>query len=222
MFEVFGRILKRDLILALRQPADVINPLLFFLIVITLFPLAVGPEPNLLVRIAPGIIWVAALLSSLLGMDRLFRYDQADGTLEQLLLLPWPLAWLVLAKVVAHWLLTGLPLLLMAPLVSLLLGLSGPVLKALMLSLLLGTPIISLIGAIGAALVVGLRKGGALLSLLVMPLYIPLLIFATSVLDSAGIGLPYQGQLAIIGAMLAAALTLAPLAIAAALKVSME
>lgn len=222
MLNIFVRIVRRDLLQALRQPTDVLNPLLFFILVITLFPLAVGPEPQLLARIAPGIIWVAALLSALLGMDRLFRFDYADGSLEQLMLMPWPLAWLVLAKVTVHWLLTGLPLLLITPLVSLLLGLDSMVFKALLLSLLLGTPILSLVGAIGAALTVGVRKGGALLSLLVLPLYIPLLIFATGLLDAASMSMPYQGQLAIIGAQLMAALTLSPLAIAAALKVNME
>lgn len=218
--KAFMLILKRDLTIAFRHRDDIINPLLFFVIVVTLFPLGIGPEPNTLMKIAPGVIWVAALLSTLLSIERLFKSDYADGSLEQMLLTPCPAFILAMAKVTAHWLLTGLPLILMSPVLGLLLNLHQDAYRALMLTLLLGTPILSLFGAIGAALTVGIKKGGVLLSLLVLPLYIPVLIFATSAIDTAAFGLPYNGQLAIIAAMLAGAITLAPFAISAALKVS--
>jgi heme exporter protein B len=216
----FALIVKRDLMIAFRHRDDIINPLLFFVIVVTLFPLGVGPESTMLSRIAPGIIWVAALLSTLLSLDRLFKSDYADGSLEQMLLSPHPIFILVLAKIVAHWLLTGLPLILIAPLLAVLLHLQESSYGALMLTLLLGTPVLSLLGAIGVALTVGIKKGGVLLSLLVLPLYIPILIFATSAIDTAGMNLPYNGQLAIIAAIFFASLTLAPFAVSAALKVS--
>ncbi|MBA6222931.1 MULTISPECIES: heme exporter protein CcmB [unclassified Colwellia] len=216
----FGLIVKRDLMIAFRHRDDIINPLLFFVIVVTLFPLGVGPESTTLSRIAPGIIWVAALLATLLSLDRLFKSDYADGSLEQMLLSPQPIFILVLAKIVAHWLLTGLPLILIAPLLAVLLHLNEHSYGALMLTLLLGTPVLSLLGAIGVALTVGIKKGGVLLSLLVLPLYIPVLIFATSAIDTAAMNLPYNGQLAIIAAIFFASLTLAPFAVSAALKVS--
>jgi len=216
----FTLILKRDLIIACRHKDDVINPLLFFIIIVTLFPLGIGPESTTLARIAPGIIWVAALLSCLLSLDRLFKTDYQDGSLEQMLLSPYPVFILTLAKITAHWLLTGLPVLLVAPLLAVLLHLPEQSYGALMLTLLLGTPVLSFIGAIGVALTVGLKKGGVLLSLIVLPLYIPVLIFATSAIDTAALSLPYSGQLAIIGALFFGSLTLAPLAVGAALKVS--
>jgi heme exporter protein B len=216
----FGLIVRRDLMIAFRHRDDIINPLLFFVIVVTLFPLGVGPESTTLSRIAPGIIWVAALLATLLSLDRLFKSDYADGSLEQMLLSPQPIFILVLAKIVAHWLLTGLPLILIAPLLAVLLHLNEHSYGALMLTLLMGTPVLSLLGAIGVALTVGIKKGGVLLSLLVLPLYIPVLIFATSAIDTAAMNLPYNGQLAIIAAIFFASLTLAPLAVSAALKVS--
>lgn len=216
----FMLILKRDLTIAFRHRDDIINPLLFFIIVVTLFPLGIGPESATLSRIAPGIIWVAALLSTLLSLDRLFKSDHMDGSLEQMLLSPYPVFVLVLAKIIAHWLLTGLPLILIAPILAVLLHLNENSYNALMLTLLLGTPILSLIGAIGVALTVGIKKGGVLLSLLVLPLYIPVLIFATSAIDTAAMNLPYTGQLAIIGALFFGTLTLAPFAVASALKVS--
>ena len=219
-FRVFRLVLGRELRLAFRHKDDIFNPLLFFIIVVTLFPLGVGPESQLLSRLAPGVIWVAALLSSLLSLDRLFKSDFADGTLEQMLLSPYPVFILVMAKVLGHWLLTGLPLLLIAPILAVSLHLESNGYQALILSLLLGTPVLSFIGAIGAALTVGLKKGGVLLSLLVLPLYIPVQIFATSVIDTAVMNLPYAGQLAIIGAMLVSSMTLAPFAISSALKVS--
>jgi heme exporter protein B len=216
----FNLIIKRDLTIAFRHRDDIINPLLFFIIVVSLFPLGIGPEANTLSRIAPGIIWVAALLSTLLSLDRLFKSDYEDGTLEQMLLSPHPVFILVLAKIIAHWLLTGLPLILIAPLLAVLLHLNENSYGALMLTLLLGTPVLSLLGAIGVALTVGIKKGGVLLSLLVLPLYIPVLIFATSAIDTASINLPYGGQLAIIAALFFGSLTLAPFAVSAALKVS--
>ena len=216
----FFLIIKRDLTIAFRHRDDIINPLLFFVIVVTLFPLGIGPESDTLARIAPGIIWVAALLSTLLSLDRLFKADHSDGSLEQMLLSPHPVFILVLGKIIAHWLLTGLPLILVAPLLAVLLHLNENSYGALMLTLLLGTPVLSLLGAIGVALTVGIKKGGVLLSLLVLPLYIPVLIFATSAIDSAAMNLPYSGQLAIIAALFFGSLTLAPFAVSAALKVS--
>lgn len=219
---IFWEIIKRELQIAMRKRAEILNPLWFFLIVITLFPLVIGPDPVLLSRIAPGIAWVAALLSALLSFERLFRDDFLNGSLEQLMLTSQPLALTALAKVTAHWLLTGLPLILLSPIAALLLSLEVHLWWALVLTLLLGTPVLSCIGAIGVALTVGLRKGGVLLSLLVVPLFIPVLIFASSVLDAAGLQLPYSGQLAILGAMMVAAITLSPFAIAAALRISLD
>ncbi|MCJ8319909.1 MAG: heme exporter protein CcmB [Colwellia sp.] len=216
----FFLIIKRDLTIAFRHRDDILNPLLFFVIVVTLFPLGIGPESDTLSRIAPGIIWVAALLSTLLSLDRLFKSDHSDGSLEQMLLSPHPVFILVLGKIIAHWLLTGLPLILVAPLLAVLLHLNENSYGALMLTLLLGTPVLSLLGAIGVALTVGIKKGGVLLSLLVLPLYIPVLIFATSAIDTAAMNLPYSGQLAIIAALFFGSLTLAPFAVSAALKVS--
>ena len=216
---IFLQIIKRELKIATRKQAEILNPLWFFLIVITLFPLVIGPDPKLLSRIAPGVAWVAALLSALLSFERLFRDDFID---EQLMLTAQPLALTALAKVVAHWLLTGLPLILLSPIAALLLSLEVNIWWALVLTLLVGTPILSCIGAIGVALTVGLRKGGVLLSLLVVPLFIPVLIFASAILDAAALNLPYGGQLAILGAILAGAITLSPFAIAAALRISLD
>ena len=219
---IFLEIIKRELQIAMRKNAEILNPLWFFLLVITLFPLVIGPDPKLLYRIAPGIAWVAALLSALLSFERLFRDDFIDGSLEQLMLTPQPLPMTALAKVAAHWLLTGLPLILLSPIAALLLSLEVNIWWALVLTLLLGTPVLSCIGAIGVALTVGLRKGGVLLSLLVVPLFIPVLIFASSVLEAAGLNVPYGGQLAILGAMMVGAVTLSPFAIAAALRISLD
>ncbi|WP_413725140.1 heme exporter protein CcmB [Sodalis sp. RH16] len=219
---MFWLIVRRDLRSALRSRSDIINPLWFFLIVITLFPLGIGPEPQLLRRIAPGIIWVAALLACLLSLERLFGEDFHDGTLEQLLLLPLPLPIAVLGKVCAHWLVTGLPLLLLSPVAALLLSLDLATWRAVALSLLLGTPTLSLVGAVGAGLTLGLRKGGVLLSLLLLPLFIPVLIFATAAIDNAAQGLPIDGFLAILGAFLVLSVMLAPVAAAAALRVTLQ
>ncbi|MBS0970324.1 heme exporter protein CcmB [Chimaeribacter arupi] len=219
---MFMTLIRRELKTAFRNRAEIVNPLWFFLIVITLFPLGIGPEPQLLARIAPGVVWVAALLASLLSLERLFRDDLLDGSLEQLLLLPTPLAITVAGKVCAHWLVTGLPLLLLSPLLALLLSLDFPTWRAVAFTLLLGTPTLSFIGAIGAALTVGLRKGGVLLSLLVLPLSIPVLIFASGAIQAAANGMAIDGYLAILGAMLAGSITLAPFAAAAALRISVH
>ncbi|KDE40594.1 MAG: heme exporter protein CcmB [Nitrincola lacisaponensis] len=221
-----GRILlltlKRELRLALRRRSDLVNPLIFFLMVATLFPLGVSPEPSVLATLAPGVVWVAALLSTLLAMDSLFRSDYEDGSLEQILLSPQPLFVVVFGKVLAHWMMTGLPLTLMAPLIGVMLFLPAEGMGGLVLSLLIGTPTLSLVGAIGAALTVGLRKGGVLISLLVLPLYIPVLIFGTAAVEAAVTGLPVAGHLALLGALLALGAALAPLAIAAALRISVS
>lgn len=219
---IFIATLKRELQLALRRRSDLVNPLIFFLMVATLFPLGVSPEPTLLAILAPGVVWVAALLATLLAMDSLFRSDFEDGSLEQILLSPQPLFVVVLGKVLAHWMMTGLPLTLMAPLLGVMLFLPAEGMTGLMLSLLIGTPTLSLVGAIGAALTVGLRKGGVLISLLVLPLYIPVLIFGTAAVEAALTGLPVGGHLALLGALLALGLALAPLAIAAALRISVS
>ncbi|MBU3004191.1 heme exporter protein CcmB [Paraglaciecola arctica] len=213
-------ILKRDLALAYRQRAELLQPMMFFVLVISLFPLAVGPESNTLQVIGPGVIWVAAILSSLLGLERLFRDDFQDGSLEQLMLSTTPLAMAALIKVLAHWLTSILPLILLSPLLALFLHLSEPMYWALLKTLLLGTPILSLIGAIAVGLTVGLNRGGVLLALLLLPVFIPLLIFATSAVESASMQLQYTAQLAIIGAMFLFSLALAPFAIAYALRVS--
>ena len=218
----FLNLLKRDLILAYRHRAELVNPLLFFMIVVSLFPLGISPESRALQAIAPGIIWVAALLAALLSLDSLFRPDFEDGSLEQIVLTTHALPLLVLAKVCAHWLVTGLPLLILAPFLSVLLFLPSAAVPVLIMTLLLGTPILSLIGAIGVALTVGLRRGGVLLSLIVLPLYIPVLIFAAGAVAEAARGFPATGQLYFLAALLALALTLAPLATAAALRISLS
>ncbi len=222
MIQAFNALMKRDLLLAFRHRGELANPLLFFLMIVTLFPLGVSPEVVLLRKIAPGVIWIAALLAALFSLESLFRSDFEDGALEQMLLSPQPLSVLVLAKVLAHWLVSGLPMLLMAPLLGLLLAMPEPAIAALELTLAIGTPLLSLIGAIGVALTVGLRRGGVLLTLLIMPLYIPVLIFATNAVTAAAAGMPIAGQIYFLASLLVLALTLAPLAIAAALRISVS
>ena len=222
MLGVARSIVCRDLLLAVRRRSDVATALLFFVIVASLFPLGVGAQPNLLREIAPGIIWVAALLSSMLSLGRLFAADHADGTLEQMLLGAAPLGVVVAAKGLAHWLVAGLPLVLLAPLLALQYDLASGLYGVLALSLLLGTPVLSLIGAIGAALTLGLRGGGVLLALLVLPLYVPVLILGAGSVEMAGAGLDPGGQLLFLGALLVLAAAFAPWAIAAALRISME
>lgn len=217
-----GVLLRRDLKLAFRNRAELANPLLFFAVVISLFPLGLGPDPRTLAGIAPGTLWVTALLAVLLSLDALFRGDYEDGTLEQWLVSPRPLPLLVLVRVAGHWLVTGLPLVLLAPLLGIALHLPGEAVATLMLSLLLGTPVLSLVGAIAVALIVGLRRGGMLLSLLVLPLYVPVLIFGAGAVDATAAGLPATGQLMFLGALLVLSLTLAPLAAAAALRIGIE
>ena len=217
----FTLLLWRDLLLAYRRRTEMINPLLFFVLVTALFPLGIGANPELLRNIAPGIIWVAALLAAMLSLDSVFRSDFDDGSLEQFLISAQPLSVLVLAKVIAHWLITGLPLLIVAPLLGLLLDLPGRSIATLMLTLLLGTPVLSMIGAIGVALTVGLRRGGVILSLLVLPLYIPVLIFAANAVETAGAGLPIAAHLSLLSALLVLSVSLSPLATAAALKISL-
>jgi heme exporter protein B len=218
----FVETLRRDLLIALRRRGDIANPLVFFVIVIALFPLGIGPTPEDLARIAPGVLWVVALLASLLSTDMVFRADHDDGSLEQLVRSPDPLYLLAIAKIAVHWLVTGLPLTLLSPLMGTMLYLPGAATPALLLSLLLGTLTLSLVGGIGAALTVGLRKGGILLSLLILPFYIPVLVFGTAAVDAAALGTDYVPQLAILGAFALMALTLAPLAVAAALRISLD
>lgn len=213
---------RRDLTLVMRNRADVATILFFFVIVVSLFPLGVGPEMNILRTIAPGVVWVAALLASMLSLGRMFAADHADGTLEQLLVAPAPLALLVLGKVIAHWLASGVPLVLMAPLLGLQFGLPADGLAVLMVSLLLGTPVLSLVGAIGAALTLGVRGGGVLVSLLVLPLYIPVLIFGAGAVDATVSGLGGQAHLSILAAMLVLAGCFTPWATAAALRISLD
>jgi heme exporter protein B len=222
MLDAARCIVYRDLLLALRRRSDVATALLFFVVVASLFPLGVGAEPELLRSIGPGVIWVAALLSSLLSLGRLFSADHADGTLEQMLLGAAPLGLVVAAKGVAHWLVAGLPLAFIAPLLALQYDIAADLYGVLALSLLLGTPVLSLIGAIGAALTLGLRGGGVLLALLVLPLYVPVLILGAGSVDMAAAGLAPDGQLLILGALLVLAAAFAPWAIAAAIRISME
>lgn len=214
--------LKRDLLLVFRHRNDINNPLAFFLMVAVLFPLGVSPEPAFLSEVAAGVIWVAALLACLLSVDGIFRGDYEDGSLEQMLVSPEPLLILVLAKVISHWLVSGFCLAIISPLVAMMFFLPCEGYPALILSLLLGTPTLSLMGAIGAGLTVGLRRGGVLISLLVLPLYIPVLIFGAGTVQAGAMGLPIQGYLALLGAILVFSIMLAPFAIAAALKVSVR
>ena len=213
----------RDLTLAMRRRTDVLTTLFFFIIVVSLFPLGAGTEKVILQKIAPGVAWVAALLASMLALERLFASDFADGTLEQLLLTPQPMFVLVLGKIFAHWLLTGLPLVFIAPLVGLQYYLPDEAVITMMLALLIGTPVLSLIGAIGAALTLGLRGGGILLSLLILPLYIPIMIYGAGVVSASATGTTdLQAYFSILSGFLILALVLSPMATAAALKISVE
>lgn len=220
MLNAFYHLLARDLRLAFRSRHELANPLIFFVLVVSLFPLAVTPNADLLQEMAPGVIWVSALLSTLLSLDRLFKQDYEDGSLDQLMLSPNPLVILVLAKVCAHWLLTGLPLVLIAPLLGMFMYVPAEAIGALMLSLLLGTPVLSLVGAIGVSLTVAVNRGGVLLSLIILPLYIPILIFGANAVDVASDGMSVRGQMLFLGAVLAMALSLAPLATAVALRIT--
>lgn len=222
MLLILRAVIGRDLRLAMRRQADLVAALFFFIIVVSLFPLGVGPEPDQLRRLAPGVLWVAALLACMLSLPRLFAEDHRDGSLEQLALAPQPLAIVVLGKVVAHWLVAGLPLVLLAPLLGIQFDLSPDALSALTLSLLIGTPALSGIGAIGASLTLGVRGGGVLLSLLVLPLYIPVLIFGTGAVEATVSGLGPHAHLSILGALTLGGVFFAPWPTAAALKVALE
>lgn len=215
-----GTLIRRDLRLALAAGGGGQIGVAFFVLTIVLVPLAIGPETQTLARIAPGIIWVSALLAALLSLDRLFQADYEDGTLDQFMLAPMPLETIVLAKTLAHWLTTGLPMVLVAPVLGAMLGLDGPPLAVLALSLAIGTPALSLIGAIGAALTVGVRRGGLLLSILILPLYVPSLIFGARATGNAMLDLPHAAALGLGGAVSLMALALAPFAAAAALRIN--
>jgi heme exporter protein B len=219
---MFFWIIRRDLLLAMRRRSDVLTTLFFFIIVVSLFPLGVGPEMNMLRTMAPGVVWVAALLASMLSLGRMFASDHLDGTLEQMLLSPQSLSMLVLGKALAHWLVTGVPLVLMAPVLGIQYDLTGEALLVLTASLLLGTPVLSLIGAIGAALTLGLRGGGVLVSLLVLPLYIPVLIFGAGAVEASAAGLGAGAHMSLLGAFLLASVVLAPWTAGASLRISME
>jgi heme exporter protein B len=214
--------LQRELLIILRSPGDIVNPLMFFVIAVALFPLGGQANPEWLSGIAPGVIWVTALLAVMLSMESLFRSDYEDGSLEQLLLSPQPLYFHLLVKVLGHWLLTGLPLVLMAPVLAMMLYLPGEAYLPLLLGLLLGTPTLNLIGAIGMALTVGLKRSGVLLAVLVLPLSIPVLVFGSGMVQTTLNGLPYTGLAAVLGALLVMTVCLAPLAIGAALRISVN
>ncbi len=222
LFSLPGLIISRDLTLAMRRRADVLTILIFFVMVVSLFPLAVGSETDMLRKMAPGVVWVAALLASMLSLDRMFSADYLDGTLEQMLLVPQSLSMLVLSKIVAHWMLSGLPLVLIAPVLGLQFDMSGEALLVLVFALLLGTPVLSMIGAIGAALTLGLRGGGVLVSLLVLPLCIPVLIFGTGAVAAVTDGLSAAPNLSLLGALLLMSLLFTPWVAAQALRISME
>lgn len=215
-------IIRRDLLLAMRRKSEVLTALFFFIIVVSLFPLGIGPETALLRKIAPGILWVAALLATMLGLSRLFAPDHADGTLEQMVLSPTPLGLLIAGKIAAHWITTGLPLVLLAPVLGIQFDLDAGALGILVIALLLGTPLLSLIGAIGAALTLGVRGGGVLLSLLVLPLYVPTLIFGAGAVESHIAGMGAGGHLSLLAALLALAVFFAPWATTAALRIALE
>jgi heme exporter protein B len=222
MIRAFGLVLRRELTVAFRRWSDLALPLVFFVIVCTLFPLAVGQEAAVLQEIGPGAIWVAALLATLLSLNSLFREDFADGSLEQLALSPEPLTVLLLAKTVAHWVVTELPLVVIAPVLALGFGMPGDGINGLLLTLLIGTPALSLIGSVGAALTAGLQGASGLLALLILPLTVPVLIFGARAAALAGEGLPIAGPLYLLGGISVLALTLTPFATAAAVRVSLD
>ncbi len=222
MWEVVSGIVQRDLLLAMRRRSDAAMSVFFLVIVVSLFPLGVGPEPAVLRIIGPGVLWVAALLACLLSLSRVFTADYIDGALEQMVLVPQPLSVLVAGKVFAHWVISGLPVVLLSPLLGLQFGLGGEPLGVLVLSLLLGTPTLSMIGAIGAALVLGVRGSGLLVALLVLPLYVPVLIFGAGAVTSSMAGIGGEANLSLLGASLVLSLFLAPWATAAAVRIALE
>ena len=215
-------VLRRDLRIALRRRSDAFAVLIFFVMVVSLFPLAIGPETALLQRIAPGVVWVAALLSVLLTLPRLFASDYQDGTLEQLMLSPFPLSVIVAGKIAAHWLTSGLPLAVIAPLLGLQFGLNRHELAVLVVSLMLGTPVLSMLGAIGAALTLGVRGGSVLVALLILPLYIPVLIFGAGAVEAVSAGVDYGANLSLLGAGLLFGALATPFAVATAIKISLD
>lgn len=219
---MLGKLLQRELLRHWRCRQDLINPILFFVITVSLFPLAVTPDGELLGQISSGIIWVAALLAAMLSLESMYRDDYHDGTLELLLLQSGSPYLVVLAKIISHWLTTGLPLVLVSPLLAVMMQVRTDAMGALMLSLLIGTAVLSLLGSVGMGLTVGLRQGGVLLSLLVLPLYIPILIFGASAVSAASMGLDYTGQLLFMCAYFLGSLTLVPFASVAAIKVSIR
>jgi len=218
----FLAVLRREWQVALRRKGDVLNVLVFFVVVASLFPLGVGPEPNQLRAMAAGVVWIAALLAALLSLPRLFAADHVDGTLEQMLVAPQPLASIVLAKIAAHWLTTGLPLAIAAPLIGLQYDLPADALAILLASLLIGTPVLSLLGAAGAALTLGVRGGGALLGLLVLPLFVPVLVFGAGAVTASLIGINPSAHLSLLGAFLAVSSIVGPWAACAALRVALD
>ena len=222
LLSVLWVLLRRDLTLALRRRQDALVVLGFFIVVVSLFPLGVGPDPQLLRSMAPGVIWVSALLATMLSLERLFSDDFRDGSLEQLLLVPQPLSVLVMVKILAHWLVIGLPLVLVSPLLGMQLNLSGEEILVLMAALLLGTPILSLVGAIGAALTLGIRGGGVLISLLILPLYVPPLVLGAGAIDAVMFDSSPMAHLSLLAALAILALLLAPFAIAAALRIMLD
>lgn len=219
---VYWQTLKRDLNVAIRNPSGVLNPLLFFVIALSLFPLAISPEASTLSQIAAGIIWVSSILAVLLSLNSLFYHDFENGVLEQILISHHSLPLLILAKITAHWILTGIPIILLSPLFGLFLFLDNEAIKILMFTLLLATPTLSLVGAIGTSLIVGIKNSGVLLSLLILPLYIPVLIFASSAVSQASIGLEVTAQLYILAAILVLSLMLTPFVSALSIKISLE
>lgn len=220
--DLYAAVLRRELQVAFRRPADLANPVLFYMMIAALFPLALSPKAELLRSIAPGVLWIGPLLAMLLSLNHLFRADIEDGSLEQIMVMPVPLAWAMLAKTTAHWLMTGLPLLLMAPILAITYHLPRAAAGTLALSLLIGTPTLSLLGSIGAALTAGVRQGGALLAVMVLPLALPVLMFGARATDLAIAGESAAGPLYILGAMLALATVLVPLASAAAIRISVD
>jgi len=220
--QVMLAVLRREVALAMRQKGEVLTPLMFFMVVTSLFPLGVGAETHLLLRMAPGILWVSALLAAMLSLQRMFATDYADGSLEQMILSSTPLGLLVLSKALAHFLISGLPLVLIAPVLGLQFGLDARALGLLVLTLLLGTPTLSLIGSIGAALTLGVRGAGVLLSLLILPLYIPVLIFGAGAVEADAAGLGIGGHLSLLAALLVLSLFFSPMATSAALRISVE
>jgi len=222
LFRMSGLVINRELTLAMRRRADVLTTLIFFVMVVSLFPLAIGSELDILRKIAPGVVWVAALLASMLSLGRMFSADYLDGTLEQMMLVPQSLSMLVLSKIIAHWMMSGLPLVLIAPVLGLQFDMSAGALLVLIAALLLGTPVLSMIGAVGAALTLGLRGGGVLVSLLVLPLCIPVLIFGTGAVDAVTSGMSAAANLSLLGAFLLVSLLFTPWIAAQALRISME